>query len=364
MRNHPGESSSSPNSNPTESGLSPTAYGWKEWVRFRVLPLSRPTDLCLLLFVILVVSLFFAIDQPFEWRYFGAYIWKPFVWFAFLLAPIFLILVTEDRVGTRYDLRHTSTRFANGLARFLRDFIPFVICLVVYLNLTDVVTLINPENRDTWLIDIDQTLFGLQLSQWMEQFATPWRTEWMAATYSLFGMYPFILIGFFLARGQWKPFRHLLLAYVMASFIGYLGYITVPAIGPRYYLEYAVDLQGKFFAAVEYAMSIYFYVPRDCFPSLHTANTLVVLGLAYRYHRTAFWVLLPFCLSTVVATVYLRYHYLIDVVAGAAVAGLVLVLAPRLNERWDRWTRQLQEEGVARGVLTRQSLPWDDGDVH
>ncbi len=314
----------------------------KDFFHQRILPHTQPADVCVLLFSLLVAAMFFTLEQPFQWIAFWLFIKDPLFWFLMLLMPLVLILITEDRVGNHYNIRRTVGRFVQGLMTFLRDFMPYLICLVIYLNLADKVSLANPNDMDRTLIAIDQALFGVQISQWLEQLSNVWLDEWMYFTYQIFGWYPLTLSAFFLARGQRQPFRNLLLAYVMASFIGYLGYVTVPAVGPRYYLEYTVDLRGRFFASVEWAMKNSLYVPRDCFPSLHTANTLVCLGMAFRYRRGLFWCYLPFGLSTIAATVYLRYHYAIDLVAGALLAALVLYLAPLWNERWDAWTARIR----------------------
>jgi membrane-associated phospholipid phosphatase len=75
-------------------------------------------------------------------------------------------------------------------------------------------------------------------------------------------------------------------------------------------------------------------VARDCFPSLHTAHTTVVLAWAARWRRWAFLAFLPIALGLYVSTVYLRMHYVVDVAAGFATAALAIALGPRLNRWW------------------------------
>jgi len=74
-------------------------------------------------------------------------------------------------------------------------------------------------------------------------------------------------------------------------------------------------------------------IKRDAFPSGHTAVTLVVLYLAYRFKKTLFWIFLPIVLSLVVATVYLRYHYVVDVIAGV----LLFVFTIYIGEKYYNW---------------------------
>jgi membrane-associated phospholipid phosphatase len=72
----------------------------------------------------------------------------------------------------------------------------------------------------------------------------------------------------------------------------------------------------------------------DCFPSGHTEVSLVVLVACWRYWRKAF----PFFLAAVsgllVGTLYLRYHYGIDIVAGALLAWWIVSAFPQWNQAW------------------------------
>ncbi len=58
--------------------------------------------------------------------------------------------------------------------------------------------------------------------------------------------------------------------------------------------------------------------------------------IAFRFRRWLFAALLPIVLRLVVSTLYLRMHYAIDLVAGAAVGVVAVVLAPRVNHQVKR----------------------------
>jgi membrane-associated phospholipid phosphatase len=72
---------------------------------------------------------------------------------------------------------------------------------------------------------------------------------------------------------------------------------------------------------------------RDCFPSLHTAHTTVVLAFVRRFSPRLSFLYLPIALGLYVSTLYLRMHYAIDVAAGFATGALAVFTGPRL-ERW------------------------------
>jgi len=65
--------------------------------------------------------------------------------------------------------------------------------------------------------------------------------------------------------------------------------------------------------------------------------TATVLLVAFRRSRTAFWVLLPFGVGLILSTVYCRYHYVVDVLAGLVLA---FVSVPLGDDLYDRATRR------------------------
>jgi len=74
----------------------------------------------------------------------------------------------------------------------------------------------------------------------------------------------------------------------------------------------------------------------DCFPSLHTAQPLAILIIAYKYERKLFYILLLPIMMTIFSTMYLRYHYGIDVIAGIILAVFVVKIAPFVFNKYQR----------------------------
>jgi membrane-associated phospholipid phosphatase len=69
-----------------------------------------------------------------------------------------------------------------------------------------------------------------------------------------------------------------------------------------------------------------------CMPSSHVAVATVVFVFAYKYTRRLFYFLGPLILSLFVGTVWGRFHYLSDVIAGILVAFLSLYLGRRIEK--------------------------------
>ena len=71
----------------------------------------------------------------------------------------------------------------------------------------------------------------------------------------------------------------------------------------------------------------------DAFPSLHVLMTLVLLGVDWHHWRWRFWIMLPFTLLMVAATLALRLHYAVDLVAGSVLGFLVILRFYRYARR-------------------------------
>jgi membrane-associated phospholipid phosphatase len=73
---------------------------------------------------------------------------------------------------------------------------------------------------------------------------------------------------------------------------------------------------------------------RDCMPSGHTEIVLIVLYLSHRYERILFYLFFPIICGLILSTVYLRYHYVIDLFAGSALAIGCMIIGPHLYRWW------------------------------
>ncbi len=68
----------------------------------------------------------------------------------------------------------------------------------------------------------------------------------------------------------------------------------------------------------------------DCFPSGHTEMTILACWGSRLVSRKLFYLFLGYTPCIIFATVYLRYHYTIDVLAGAVLAFVLIAVAPHV----------------------------------
>ncbi|MEO8878091.1 MAG: phosphatase PAP2 family protein [Polyangiaceae bacterium] len=186
-------------------------------------------------------------------------------------------------------------------------------------------------DRDAELWAIDKALFfGHDPHAWMESIISAPLSEWLAAAYiSYTFLFPVVLGGLY-AKRDLRPFRELSFAMTFALAVGYVLYTFVPAQGPVFTQTHTTSLDFYYMGGVKEQLMDRRRVPRDCFPSLHTCISLIFLWYAFKHIRWLGWVLAPIVISIPFACVYLRYHYVIDVLAGMVLFGLTVALEQRI----------------------------------
>ena len=240
--------------------------------------------------------------------------------------------------------------------------------LFVYKELYVMIRPIHPEDYDWLLIQIDYWMFGVNPTQWLASLATPLLTEILQIAYSSYYLL-FIVVGVEIYRRRsLQDFDRAAFLIVFGFFLSYIGYFLLPAVGPRFTLHdfqnLDQELPGLLFtkplrAFVNFGESIpshvanpIDYVQRDVFPSGHTQLTLVAIYLGFANRVSTRWALAVVGTLLIIGTVYLRYHYVIDIIAGFFFFWLTVWAGHRVERWWNSVRKRL-----------RQGLPEPDGDA-
>ena len=250
--------------------------------------------------------------------------WKLLVRFIPLVLLALAVAVSRMRGG---DIRGV---------RFLCNFSPILFVIAIYELLGGIIPYLRPD-VDTLLMKIDLALFGVHPTIWLERFFVPWLTDILAVAYASYYFIPVVLITIIYFWGKEEEFLITTCTLMLGYYISFVGYIIMLTVGPRFTLEslYNIPLQGEVITgSLIHILNAIEGTKMDCFPSGHTQMVLISLWFAFRYRRPLFWIYLPICLVLIFSTVYLRYHYVIDVAAGFAFAGVTLLLGPRLWAWW------------------------------
>ncbi len=193
-----------------------------------------------------------------------------------------------------------------------------------------------PFTADASLSRIDNLLFGFDPSLALQPYQSEGWVEFYAFFYSAF--IPYINLSLLLNCLGRRPGQRdaFLTGWVITYALSYLGYVFVPARGPVFLhaQDYDVTLAGGYFYrtvvdAVESTGGL-----QGVFPSLHVGGSVFWCAYDLRINRLRGLTYLPIVLLIYAATLFLRYHYVIDLVVGTVVALAAIPLGEWIIKRW------------------------------
>ena len=239
-------------------------------------------------------------------------------------ALVILALVAASRFPIRSGPKAVS---------FFRLWYPIALIPLLFGHLVEIIPAATQGDHDKLLIQIDLFLFGGHPSVLTGAIATPILTELLMYVYALFYFIPLSLSIVLVWKRELELYDIFRFLVCYGFFFSYLGYFLIPAVGPRFTIasQYAEPLTG----VLLYRFLVDFLnflesVNRDCFPSGHTMMTLATLHFAWHHARKVFWALLPGGVALIFSTIYLRYHYGIDLLAAVVFYLFVIYSTPYL----------------------------------
>lgn len=240
-------------------------------------------------------------------------------------------------IGILFVIKLSSDRNEVGRAgSFFNAFSPVLFVILIYESLGDLIQYLRLD-IDSLLIKIDLFIFGVHPTLWMQKWIVPWFTDIMSLAYVSYYFLPLIFGISLYLKDRKMELDESIFILAFGYYISFVSYILFPAMGPRYSLTqfYSVPLEGSFIADfVRDTLNALEHNKRDCMPSGHTQIVLMVLYLTHRYKRFLFYIFLPIICGLILSTVYLRYHYVIDLFVGAAFAAGCLWIGARLHRWW------------------------------
>ena len=175
-------------------------------------------------------------------------------------------------------------------------------------------------------------MFGVNPTHLLQKIAFPLLTEILQIIYGSFYLLPIMLCLFLLRNKERVVFEYAIFSVIYGFYLSYIGYFALPGVGPRFTLHdfslMNIQLPGVWLTSylrdfVNIGESIppgtlnpALVVQRDVFPSGHTMITLLVMYLSVKLKSRSRYFFIPIGTLLIFSTVYLWYHYVIDLVGG------------------------------------------------
>jgi len=213
---------------------------------------------------------------------------------------------------------------------------------VSYFFLKHILPLVNTTTLDQKLYEFDLALFHFEPAMAWDRYVNPATTEWFSFFYFGYFLLMAVHVVPLLFFGRRKQIvGEFTFAMLILFSIGHTLYMVVPGYGP--YRAMADAFQNQFPNGPWHQLVMNAVhqggAQMDIFPSLHTGAPTLLALFSYRNRKEMpfryTWPVVTFCtVNIIIATMFLRWHYLIDVVAGFSIA-VSAVLLSRPIVRWE-----------------------------
>jgi hypothetical protein len=229
-------------------------------------------------------------------------------------------------------------RERSGWVQLVRPAITVAVIFTLYTSLGKLGVTAMPYTIDAQLSRLDTWLCGVDPSLFLEPYLTYERVEFFSFAYGAFIPYIYVTIALNCLGRPALERDQFLTGWLFTYCISYLGYIFLPAHGPVVYhaADYHVALEGGFcyhmvLRGVEATGGV-----QGAFPSLHVGGSLYLCLFELKTNRLRGLIYFPLVVLIYLATLVLRYHYVVDLIAGTVIVAVCLPLGRRVFSRWAR----------------------------
>ena len=257
-------------------------------------------------------------------------------WILLSHAMVLLFLPLLIRQGSKPD----AARWLVGA----RHFYPALMFPLCYRESEHLNQMFVRGYLDPGVIRLEEAVFGCQPSLVLME-AMPWLgvSELFYAAY--FSFYVMVLgMGVYLYRSDRVRLAHYVSVTVTVFYGCYLCFIFLPIIGPRLFMGpvagYALPAGVMPLGAVDYPEGVtggpmfllmgFIYEHAEgaggSVPSSHVAVAVCTVWFSFLYARRIWCAHLMLVMLLCLSTVYCRYHYAVDVVAGLVAAAFLIPL--------------------------------------
>lgn len=257
---------------------------------------------------------------------------------------IFLCILITYLVSY-YEKKSEPNRRKRSMVRFLRFWYPAVMILFCFKEIY-VIMLSHNVLYDEYLIKIDRWIFGVNPTEFLSNYLNPYAIEFLQIVYGLFYIMPVVYAMELYLWHRYEELKYAIFVVFFGFYLSFIGNLLVPAIGPRFIIHdfqnINIELRGIFFAEkirdiINFGESIPMnvhnpqdFAQRDAFPSGHTIMIILITYLSHKIKSNSFYFYLPYAILMIFSTVYLQYHYVIDLISAIPFVLITIFVANKL----------------------------------
>jgi len=188
------------------------------------------------------------------------------------------------------------------------------------------------SDLDPLLEKMDYALFGFQPSLlFSERYSNLFFSELMYFGYFSFFILiiTLVLVFYFFKKDK---FTETVFYFTSSIYLFYLIFAFFPSAGPQFYYPSPENELPKayLFDKVMHIIQIVGEEPTGAFPSSHVGVSIIFLILIRKVSVLVYQISVPIVFLLILATVYIKAHFVVDIIGGILFAPVVLYLSKQI----------------------------------
>lgn len=209
------------------------------------------------------------------------------------------------------------------LIQFIRYVFPILLLAFFYKETDSLNNILFRQNLDPLFSRIESLIFNSQPALTFSMYVpSKVFAELMYLGYFSYYLMIILVPMYFYFKDE-KHAEQIMFVMINSFLVFYLIFIFLPVTGPQYFFGRLHDVpDGYLFGYVIHWIHKIGEAPTAAFPSSHVSICLILLLYCYQHARKLLMFILPFAVLLILSTVYIRAHYVIDVVAAIIITPL------------------------------------------
>jgi membrane-associated phospholipid phosphatase len=245
--------------------------------------------------------------------------------------PIWMFLIGIYLLGATLVVLFSAFQIPGPRWRTFRLIYPLLIMIFLYEVLDYQIFIFHSGPLDNLINSLEMAVLGFDASFALQRYISVTLNEVMSLSYLSYYFIPPAAFFLFLINRRWDALERTVLSASVAFYACYAIFIFFPIVGPRLYLEniYYLPLSGPVFTPLTQRIVAEGGLHGGAMPSSHCAVALAITWFLAREFRKIRIPLILLLATLCISTVYGRYHYMSDVIAGLLVGALSIALTSR-----------------------------------
>ncbi len=245
----------------------------------------------------------------------------------------FLMLISARIIALLiiFILLKFNTNSNNKTLTFLRHFYPLVFTAYFY-GETGYYNNIFFSDLDLFFVQAEEFLFGFQPSiRFSSEYNNVWLSELMYFSYFSYYLIMIIFPIIIYLKNR-NEFERIFFIIIFSFYTYYLIFAVFPVIGPQFYFpsEHVEIANPLIWSSIIKFIQDIGETPTGAFPSSHVGISWIILLISAKTNQKLLIILFPLVLLICFSTVYIKAHYVIDVLGGIISALLFYFLGNKI----------------------------------